>query len=75
MRQVTALTDRIQREIGEAAATVAAMPAGGGPFVDGLVQDVTERAALVGLNAARDDDDNEGEGPIARDEAFPASSL
>lgn len=75
VRRVTALTERIQREIGAAAEAVAAMPAGGRAFLDGLVQDITERAALVGRNAARDDgeDDGEGQEPAARGEAFPSS--
>ncbi|URI15057.1 type II toxin-antitoxin system HipA family toxin [Brevundimonas albigilva] len=76
VRRVIALTDRIQREIGAAAEAVAAMPAGGGAFLDGLMRNITERAALVGRNAARDDggDDADGEGPAVRGEAFPSSS-
>lgn len=75
VRRVISLTDRIQREIGAAAEAVAAMPAGGGAFLDALVQDIAERAALVGRNAARDDggDDGDGEEPAARGEAFPSS--
>lgn len=76
LRRVIAVTDRIQREIGPAAEAVAAMPAGGGAFLDGLVQDITDRAALVGSNAARADggDDGDGEEPAARGEAFPSST-
>jgi serine/threonine-protein kinase HipA len=75
VRRVIGLTERIQRELGEAAATVAAMPAGGGLFLDGLVQDISERAALVGRNAVRDDGfAGEDEEPVARGEAFPSSS-
>lgn len=83
VRRVTGLTERIQREIGGAAEAVAAMPAGGGAFLNGLVQDITERAALVGRNAARPNDDDDGddddhdegdrEAPAARREAFPSS--
>lgn len=74
VRRVIALTDRIQGEISAAAEAVEGMPAGGGAFLDGFVQDVTERAALVGRNATRDDDDDhEDEQPFARGEAFPSS--
>ena len=74
VRRVISLTDRIQREIGAAAEAVAARPAGGGAVLDTLMQDITERAALVGRNAARDDDwhDDDGE-DAARSEAFPSS--
>ncbi|MDP3379370.1 MAG: HipA domain-containing protein, partial [Brevundimonas sp.] len=76
VRRVTALTERIQREIGAAAEAVAAMPAGGGAFLDGPVQDITERAALVGRNTARDDGGDEfaNEEPGSRGEAFPSST-
>lgn len=75
VRRVIALTDRLQREINGAAEAVAAMPAGGSAFLDGLVQDMTERAAVVGRNAARDDggEDDDGEEWPARSEAFPSS--
>lgn len=74
VRRVIALTNRIQREIGAAAEAVAAMPAGSGAFLDDLVRRITERAALVGRNAARDDGgDDDGEEPTARGEAFPSS--
>lgn len=74
VRRVISLTDRIQREIGAAAEAVAAMPAGGGAFLDTLMQDITERAALVGRNAARDDDRHDDDGEdAARSEAFPSS--
>ena len=76
VRRVIALTDRIQREIGAAAEAVAAMPAGGGTFLDRLVQDIADRAALVSRNAARDDgaDHGDGEELAARGEAFPSST-
>ncbi|WP_341018617.1 type II toxin-antitoxin system HipA family toxin [Brevundimonas diminuta] len=76
VRRVIALTDRVQREIGPATDAVAAMPAGAGVFLDGLMQDIIERAALVGRNAARDDgeDDDDAE-EAARDETFPSSSI
>ncbi|MBL0946848.1 type II toxin-antitoxin system HipA family toxin [Brevundimonas sp.] len=76
VRRVISLTGRIQREIGPAAEAVAAMPAGGGAFLDAVVHDITERAALVGRNAARDDggDDGDGEERAARGEAFPSST-
>ncbi|MNI19697.1 Serine/threonine-protein kinase HipA [compost metagenome] len=77
VRRVIGMTDRIQREIGPATEAVAAMPAGDGVFLDGLMQDIIERAALVGRNAARDDggDDDDAEEAAARDEAFPSSSI
>ncbi len=74
VRRVISLTNRIQREIGAAAEAVAAMPAGGGAFLDVLVHYISDRTALVGRNAAQDDDRNEDDGEdSARTEAFPSS--
>lgn len=71
VRRVTALTDRIQEEITAAAEQVSSMPAGDGGFLELFVRDISQRAALVGRNALRDEpDDLADDGPVERGEAF-----
>lgn len=72
VRRVGAVSQRVVTELDDAAAEVAAMPAGGGPMLDVFVRDIRERARLVGINARRDDDPVPDEGPALRDEAFPS---
>lgn len=72
VRRVIGLTDRIQRELAGAVDAVRAMPAGPGPHLEGLAQDIQARAALVGRNARSDDDTEDDHGPAERGEAFPS---
>lgn len=74
VRRVVEVTERIQREITPAAEQVAAMPAGAGGFLGMFARDIAERAALVGRNAARDDEGegDEADGSAERGEAFGA---